>query len=144
MGNEIGAQLTDFLRAALLGLVAGTVYDLLRSVRLRGRMGRAATHLLDMGYVLSVMFAVFLFALRQGEGELRLYMSLAMLTGFCLYFLTLASLFRPIWLFWADVLARIVKIPWKPAVAAGRAAKKIQIYIKKLFYFWCKCATINK
>lgn len=144
MGNEIGAQLTDFLRAALLGMAAATVYDLLRSVRLRGRMGRAATHLLDVVYVLSVVLAVFLFALRQGEGELRLYMSLAMLFGFCFYFLALCAFFRPIWRFGADVLAFLLKIPWRPAVAVGRAVKKFQIYIKKLFYFWCKCATMNK
>ena len=144
MGNDIGEQLTSFLRAVLLGVAAATAYDLLRSLRLRGRMGRAATHLMDVVYVLSVLLAVFLFALRQGEGELRLYMSLAMILGFCFYFLVLCDIFRPLWLFWADILAALLKIPWKPAVVFCRGAKKIQIYIKKLFYFWCKCATINK
>ena len=144
MGNDVGAQLTDFLRSVLLGMTAATVYDLLRSLRVRGRMGRGATHLIDTVYVLLVLPSVFFFTLRQGQGELRLYMSLAMVLGFMFYFVALCAIFRPIWMFWVDVLAALLKIPWKPMAAFFRCVKKFQIYIKKLFYFWCKYATMNK
>ena len=78
MENYISDQLVSFLRAALLGLMAGVVYDLLRAVRLRRRRSRALTHILDAVYVLSALLVLFLFTLRQGQGELRLDMLLAM------------------------------------------------------------------
>ena len=60
MANYVSDQLISFLRAALLGLTGGAVYDLLRAVRLRGRPIRLLTHLLDVVYVLSVLLVVFL------------------------------------------------------------------------------------
>lgn len=144
MENYVSDQLVSFLRAALLGLTAGVAYDLLRAVRLRCRSGRLLTHLLDLVYVLSVLLVVFLFTLRQGEGELRLYMLLGMLLGFGIYFLALSDIFRPLWKFWVDILALLLQILWKPMGILLLCGKKFQIYIKKLFYFWCKYATINK
>ena len=144
MENYVSEQLVSFLRATLLGLTGGVAYDLLRAVRLRSRAGRLLTHLLDVVYVLSVLLVVFLFALRQGEGELRLYMLLAMVLGISVYFLALSDIFRPIWGFWVDVLALLLQILWKPLGLLLLCGKKFQIYIKKLFYFWCKYATIDK
>lgn len=144
MENYISDQLVSFLRAALLGLMAGVVYDLLRAVRLRRRRSRALTHILDAVYVLSALLVLFLFTLRQGQGELRLYMLLAMVLGLSFYFLLLGSIFRPLWAFWVDVLASLLKFLWKPAGFLLCCGKKFQIYIKKLFYFWCKYATMYK
>lgn len=144
MENYISDQLISFLRAAVLGLMAGVVYDLLRAVRLRLLRSRALTHVLDAVYVLSALLVLFLFTLRQGQGELRLYMLLAMVLGLSFYFLLLGSIFRPLWSFWVDVLASLLKILWKPAGFLLRCGKKFQIYIKKLFYFWCKYATMYK
>ena len=144
MGNYISQQLISFLRAALLGLTAGAVYDLLRSVRLRSVRSRGLTHLLDVVYVLSLLLVVFLFALRQGQGELRLYMLLAMTLGFGFYFLLFCQFFRPLWTFWAEILALSTRLLLAPAKFLLGCGKKFQIYIKKLFHFWCKCATIGK
>ena len=144
MENYISDQLVSFLRAALLGLMAGVVYDLLRAARLRRRRSRALTHILDAVYVLSALLVLFLFTLRQGQGELRLYMLLAMVLGLSFYFLLLGSIFRPLWAFWVDVLASLLKFLWKPAGFLLCCGKKFQIYIKKLFYFWCKYATMYK
>ena len=144
MENYISEQLSAFLRAALVGLTGGAVYDLLRAVRLRGRSARLVTHLLDVVYVLSALLVVFLFALRQGQGELRLYMLAAMMLGFCFYFWLFCDIFRPLWRFWVDVLAAVLHLLWKPAEILLNGGKNFQIYIKKLFHFWCKCATIGK
>ncbi len=144
MENYVSDQLISFLRAALLGLSAAVVYDLLRAVRLRSRSGKILTHALDAVYVLSALLVVILFALQQGDGELRLYMVLAMILGFSIYFLALSAVFRPLWLFWVEVLVSLLAFAWKPMEILLRIGKKFQIYIKKLFYFWCKCATINR
>ena len=144
MANYISAQLISFARAALLGLVAGTVYDLLRCVRLRQRSSRLLTHLLDGIYVVLALLVLFLFTLKQGEGEMRLYMLLAIVLGLSVYFLALSPVFTPIWRLWVDTAAEVLALFAKPFLAALRCGKKFQIYIKKLFYFWRKYATIGK
>ena len=144
MGNYVSLQLITFLRAALLGLSAAVIYDVLRAVRRGGGKGKLLTHVLDTVYVLLALLVVILFTLRQGEGELRLYMVLAMILGFSIYFLSLSDIFRPLWSFWVEIFVSLLAILWKPMEIFFRIAKKFQIYIKKLFYFWRKCATIGK
>ena len=90
------------------------------------------------------MLAVFLFALRRGEGELRLYMLLAMALGAIFYFAALSTLLRPLWDFWASAAAAFLALLWKPLAIAAKGGKKFLIYIKKLFHFLCKCVTIGK
>ena len=144
MENYISQQLLTFFRAALLGAVCAVGYDLLRALRLRRVRSRMLTHLLDVVYVVSVLLALLLFMLRQGEGEMRLYMLLAISLGFVLYFLLFADIFRPIWDFWSKTICFFLELLWWPAAFVLRCEKKFQIYIKKLFYFWCKYATIGK
>ncbi len=144
MGNCVSLQLITFLRAALLGLSAAVIYDVLRAVRRGGGKGKLLTHVLDTVYVLLALLVVILFTLRQGEGELRLYMVLAMILGFSIYFLALSDIFLPLWSFWVEIFVSLLAILWKPMEIFFRIAKKFQIYIKKLFYFWRKCATIGK
>lgn len=144
MENYVSDQLVTFFRSALLGMMAGVAYDLLRAVRLRRRRSRALTHTLDAVYVLSALTVLFSFVLREGQGELRLYMLLAMVLGFSFYFLLFSAIFRPLWWFWVDVLVSLLKILWAPAGFLLSCGKNFQIYIKKLFYFWRKYATIYK
>ena len=144
MGNYVTAQLVTFALAALLGAVCGVVYDLLRSVRLLRRRSVLLTHMLDGVYVTLVPLAVFLFALGRGEGELRLYMLLAMVLGAVFYFGALSAWLRPLWEFWASAAAAFLALLWKPLGITARAGKNFLIYIKKFFHFLCKCATIGK
>lgn len=144
MANYVTAQLISFARAALLGLVAGTVYDVLRCVRLRRSRSRLLTHLLDALYVVLTLLVLFLFTLKQGEGEMRLYMLLAIVLGLSIYFLALSPVFSPIWRLWVNTVAEVLALFGRPLAAALGFGKKFQIYIKKLFYFWRKYATIGK
>ena len=65
MGVVVSAQLAGYLTAAVLGLAAGAVYDLLRVVRLRRRRSRRLTHALDCLFVaalaLTALTVLFLF-----------------------------------------------------------------------------------
>ena len=47
-------------------------------------------------------FLLLWFALRIGQGELRLYMLTGVALGALLYSLTLPPLLRPLWDFWLD------------------------------------------
>ena len=96
MGVVVSAQLAGYLTAAVLGLAAGAVYDLLRVVRLRRRRNRRLTHALDGLFVAALALVSLWFALRVGQGELRLFMLSAMALGALVYALagTLQELLR--------------------------------------------------
>ena len=92
MENHVPQQLTAYLTAAALGAASAMVYDLLRTVRLRRRRDRQLTGLLDGLYIAVLGFLLLWFALRIGQGELRLYMLTGVALGAVLYGLTLPPL----------------------------------------------------
>jgi len=141
MENYVSAQLLSFLLSALLGLLGGCLYDILRLLR-RGR--RRLINLLDGLYIAGVLLVLFLFTLRHGEGEMRLYMLLAMTLGAIGYFAAFSALLRPIWLFWLDTAAEWCALLWKPASIFIRCGKKFGRFSKKLFHFCSKYATIKE
>ena len=97
MGVSLGAQAQGFLASLLLGAALALLYDLLRAIRLRRRTSNALTAALDALYCLLLAALSFLFALRVGGGELRLFMLFSALAGAIAYFALLAPLLRPLW-----------------------------------------------
>ena len=83
MAIHVTEQLRTFLLSILLGLGAGVLYDLLRAVRLRHPRLTAP---LDLLYCQAVGLAVFLFVLRQSDGQLRGFILLGGLGGGVLFF----------------------------------------------------------
>ena len=140
----ISQQLTDLGAAMLLGIVCGTVYDLLRPVRLRRRHSRALTHLVDAVFVLLALLGIFLFALRIGQGEFRLFMLFGFIGGVAVYYLLLSALLRPLWDFWAEAADRFLALLWKPLAIIGSGVKKMTRLIKKYFHFLQKYSTIKR
>ena len=104
MGVSLSGQAQGFFAALLLGVSLSLLYDLLRAVRLRRAARRRLTGALDALYCALAALLTFLFALRVGGGELRLYMLFAALLGAVCYFALCARLLRPLWDFWAEVL----------------------------------------
>ena len=99
MAIHVTEQLRTFLLSILLGLGAGVLYDLLRAVRLRHPRLTAP---LDLLYCQAVGLAVFLFVLRQSDGQLRGFILLGGLGGGVLFFSLLSRPLRPVWDFWMD------------------------------------------
>ena len=71
---SLSEQARCFLASLLLGFILSLLYDLLRAVRLRRATKRRFTSALDLLYCAAFTLLTFLFALRIGGGELRLYM----------------------------------------------------------------------
>ena len=94
MENHVSQQLSAYLTAAALGAASAMCYDLLRTVRLRRRRNRRLTGALDAVYIAVQGLLLLWFALRIGQGELRLYMLTGMALGALLYGLTLPPLLR--------------------------------------------------
>ncbi len=97
MAIHVTEQLRTFLLSILLGLGAGVLYDLLRAVRLRHPRLTAP---LDLLYCQAVGLAVFLFVLRQSDGQLRGFILLGGLGGGVLFFSLLSGPCGRLWDFW--------------------------------------------
>lgn len=132
MRNFVGQQLAVFLQAILLGLSAGLVHDLLRPFRMR--LPRLAWAL-DGGYCLAAAGALFLFCLRQSQGQLRIYVLLGAGGGMALFFCLFSALLRPIWDFWADTLAFLLHLLETPCIWAKNFSKKNGKRLKNNFLF---------
>lgn len=141
MENYVSQQLMIFARSILLGMGIALVYDLLRPARQRCP---ALLWMLDGAYCLISALALGLFLLRQGDGELRLYILLGAAGGVVLFFSLLSESLQAVWDFWADtavVTGHIVVIPLRQM---RRLGKKTALSCKNLFYFAEKCYTIRK
>ena len=107
---SLSEQARCFLASLLLGFILSLLYDLLRAVRLRRATKRRFTSALDLLYCAAFALLTFLFALRIGGGELRLYMLCSAFFGAVSYFTLCARLFRPLWAFWAEVLFSFARL----------------------------------
>lgn len=112
------------LAAALLGLGAGLLYDLLRPPRWRLRA--AAAFALDALYCFLCGAALFLFAMSWGEGRLGLAALVAAWAGFLAYHWTLSPLLLPFFVKVFQYLDATFK-------KSKEIYKKIQFSAKKYF-----------
>ena len=135
MGFTLTAQAEGFAASLLLGFSLALLYDLLRAVRLRRRERALLTGALDALYCVIFALLVFLFSMRVGGGELRLYMILAALLGALFYFSLCARLLRPLWDLWAGVLFSLLAVVSLPLRTAGRAYGKLAKLCKRYFLF---------
>lgn len=124
MENHVSQQLSAYLTAAALGAASAMCYDLLRTVRLRRRRNRRLTGALDAVYIAVQGLLLLWFALRIGQGELRLYMLTGMALGALLYGLTLPPLLRPLWDFWLDAAVQCCHLLCRPAAILACWVKK--------------------
>jgi len=135
MGFPLALQAEGFFSSLLLGIVLALLYDLLRALRVHRGAARALTGVLDALYCLLFSLLVFLFSLRVGGGELRLYMIAAALAGALFYFLLAARLLRPLWAFWAEVVFSLCALAAAPLRALKRAYGKLAKLCKRYFLF---------
>ncbi len=136
-------QLRLLALSALVGAAGAAFYDMLRAVRMTRRRSRALTHLLDGLYAALVLLVMSLFALRLGQGELRLYMLAGTALGAGLFFLLPSPLLRPVWDFWVAAAAETVRLLLRPLSLLRFPVKKLCKTAKKVFHFFRKCAKIK-
>ena len=94
MGSDLARQVPALLLAALLGLTAGLLYDLLRPPR--RALPRLWAALVDLLYGLSVFAGLFLYAMSAGDGRLGLWELSAALLGFLAWLHLLSPVFQPL------------------------------------------------
>lgn len=132
---SLSEQARCFLASLLLGFILSLLYDLLRAVRLRRATKRRFTSALDLLYCAAFALLTFLFALRIGGGELRLYMLCSAFFGAVSYFTLCARLFRPLWAFWAEVLFSFARLAAAPLRWLQKVYGKLAKLCKRYFLF---------
>ena len=139
MENYISEQLVLFIGAALLGMLFGLAYDLLRAVR---RRFQKLLILCDVLFCLCVAAGLIGYTMKAVEGELRIYLVLSTVLGAVFYFCALSTLLRPLWDFWMDVAVSFGEVSILPIRFLQKKLKIIMERTKKLFLFWFKWVRI--
>lgn len=83
-------QMVFCLSFAVFGAALGVFYDLLRAFRIRLRLKRLGTGLLDGLFCLVALVGFLLMLLRHTDGRLRGYLVIGLAAGFFLYRKTLS------------------------------------------------------
>lgn len=130
MENYVSAQLLLLGQAALLGMLGGVVYDLLRPLR-RGRL----IHLTDALFTGGGLVLMVWFLTAVSRGEARLFLLLGACGGAGLYFLLLAPLLRPLWDFWAAAAAAFGRLLALPLHFGVKLAEKNREFPEKTLSF---------
>ena len=86
----LARQMAFCLSFALFGVALGLFYDLLRAFRVRLRLRRLGTGLLDGLFCLTAFVGFLLMMLRHTDGRLRGYLVIGLAAGFGLYRKTLS------------------------------------------------------
>ena len=133
MENHIAAQALSLAVSIAIGIAAAFLYDLLRAIRIQWKRATPLTHVLDVVYVLAVLFLALWLTLVIGEGKLRLYMITGAGAGAFLWWLFPSRFLRSTWDFWMDTLIAFVRLLLRPLVWCKKIGKKGFSFLRKWF-----------
>lgn len=134
---ELNAQGLQFLLALGFGITQGIHYDILRTLR---RAVPFLKHLTDLWFVLAYLIGNLLFALYVGNGEYRIFMFLASLSGLLLWMLICSRLFLRILYSVLRFITFPIRLLWR---FFQKFVKKLRVFLKKLFSSEKKSVTIQ-
>ncbi len=90
----MSSQLRALFMFLGLGFLLGIVYDVERIIRLSVSRGRVAVYVADSLFAVTAAGVTFCFTLAVNYGEMHMFMLLAEITGFCVYYFTFDSFVR--------------------------------------------------
>jgi len=129
---SISAQAAAFGGAILIGMAVGLGYDLIR-------IPRAYIHIPLLGEALDLLFwllvtvVLFLYAMTAGDGEVRIFMAIALFGGAVFYFLVLSPWIRRFSALMVSAVTAIWRFITFPLVQVARVFKKMLEILKNIF-----------
>lgn len=105
----LARQMAFCLSFALFGVALGVFYDLLRAFRVRFRLKRLGTGLLDGLFCLTALVGFLLMMLRHTDGRLRGYLVIGLAAGFGLYRKTLSRWVLRLYLWLLKLLGQALR-----------------------------------
>lgn len=134
MKISVAEQAVVFTGAVVLGLGVGVLYDLMRLLRRHVRLPLLGS-VLDLLFWSITTIALFCFVVSVGDGEVRIYVLLAVLGGAVAYFLSLSAWILSLGELLVDGLAALFRCVLMPIRLSGRIIKKIRKKLKNLFLY---------
>ncbi len=129
-GIDLSVQIENLMPALGLGFLLGFVYDAVRFLRLLLSEGKTFLFISDMLFVVFCTFASFLLLLGVNNGNIRLYLILAEITGAVIYFCTAGIIVMSLSRKTASAIKKIFKIIFSPFLFLK---KKFSAVLKKLY-----------
>ncbi len=113
MELSFAQQSQAFLFSIVLGLLLGFLYGLFKIIRIAFSLGKPATVITDVLFMILSSLAVFLFSLAYIQGYVRIYVLLGAFLGTLLYRATIGHVFSRLYLpvigFLKKILSTILK-----------------------------------
>lgn len=124
------AQIQAFVLTLLLGIIAGLFFHFYQLTIKNTRIGKYTLYICDFVMWIIMLGVVFISMLVINQGEMRVYVLIALVAGAFIYYHILSDRF-------SSPLSRLVKaIRWlikTLIIAIGRPISKLKIIIKNVF-----------
>ncbi|MDD3898836.1 MAG: spore cortex biosynthesis protein YabQ, partial [Syntrophomonadaceae bacterium] len=118
-------QIEAFILTLVLGLLTGTIFHFYQELIRAARVSRYVLYLLDFSLWMIIIALVFLGMLFINQGEMRIYVLIALVLGILIYYRRFASrLDAPI--------SRLAGAMVTTVAALVRNIKKVQFWAKKI------------
>lgn len=117
-------QIEAFILTLVLGLVTGTIFHFYQSVIRAARVSRYILYALDFSLWIIIIVVVFLSMLFINQGEMRVYVLIALLLGILIYYRRFARRFD-------TGVAKLADVTVTSCTALFRGIKKITSWTAK-------------
>ncbi|MGI6413349.1 MAG: spore cortex biosynthesis protein YabQ [Syntrophomonadaceae bacterium] len=129
-------QIKAFALTLLFGILMGLVFHYYLLIVRRGRVRRFPLYFFDLIIWIIILLAAFISLLIINQGEMRVYVLLAMACGVGVYFKLFAGIIAPVMTLMADAtigtIGFIKFLAFKPIQLAAGNLKKIAAHIRKV------------
>lgn len=127
-GIDLSVQIENLMPAMGLGFLLGFIYDTVRFLRLSFSKGKTALFVADFLFVIFCTLSSYLMILGVNNGNIRIYLILAEITGAAVYFCTAGVVISLIFRRVSGIIRNIFYTVFSPF---SFLAKKIVYVVKK-------------
>ncbi len=139
-GIDIAVQIKNLMPALGLGFILGFIYDAVRFLRMTFSKNKTVLFFADFLFVVFCALSSYLMILGVNNGNIRLYLILAEITGGVIYFCTAGIIISRIFQLISDVLRKIFRTLIAPFVLVSekfrcliqKTGEKIKHFLKKI------------
>ena len=128
-GIDLSVQIKNLMPALGIGFILGLIYDSVRFLRMTFSKNKIVLFFADFLFIVFCTLSSYLMILGVNNGNIRLYLILAEITGSAIYFCTAGIIISRVFRFISDTLRKIFRTLITPVVLI---LKKFSCLIKKM------------
>lgn len=134
-GIDLSVQIENLMPALGLGFILGFVYDAVRFIRMSFSKGKTALFVADFLFVIFCTVFSYLMILGVNNGNIRVYLIAAEITGAAVYFCTAGAVVSAVFQRLSGMVRKIFHIVFLPFLFL---TGKIVYVVKKIKKLTCK------